>query len=457
MTSETNRRAFLAALAASGASIAGANRLFASDATPDPHEHEHDHDDAHDHDDHSDDHDHDDHGDGDAYLLVGDTEAKTLTVYSTPDYSEIEVLEDVVVNSHAGTIPLADGSILLVDDEGSRLLHIEVHGDHLHVHEAPITGHVAHIAVDSDHAHYCAVGTSGEDEHQLFLVDLESWEVTALELPDAAEVGLMMTHDHFFHRNSNLNRLEAYGVSDLLAGNVDLLSYVDIGTFGHGEAINEETGELFMLTDDGVDIAYWEGEELTYGKTLAWPDADTPARGYFCRLINDGRHLLTYTSDRSAPETEWNTWKNRVVIYDIASGEATTTDLPDGYTFRYSLSDEIAIFTVISADGDQVISIDIDPEHETFGGVLATTPLVSMSGGAGVGDAFYEVGAYRSAAILPDASAAFISQGGDGIVEVIDPVQGESISKIEHAGPLTGGGTLAVFGTAVPFTDTIGR
>lgn len=449
MTSETTRRAFITALAASGAGVVGTTRLFASEATPGSHGHDHDHD----HQVH-DDHDHDT---GETYLLVGDAESKTLTVYSAADYSAIEVIDGVVVNSHAGTIPLADGSVLLVDDEGQRLLHIEVHGDHLHVHEAATPGHVAHIAVDSDHAHYCAVGTSGEDEHQLHLVDLESWEVTSVQLPDAAEIGLMMSHDHFFHRNSKLNRLEAYRVSDLAESNVNQLSYVDIGTFGHGEAFNEETNELFMLTDDGVEIAYWEDEELSFGKALPWPGSEPMARGYFCRLIDNGNHLLTYTSDRSAPETEWNTWKNRVVIYDVASGEPVVTDLPDGYTFRYSMTNEIAVFTVIGGENDQLISIDINPASESFGAIVAATELTAMSGGTDVGEAFYEVGAYRSTAILPDASAAFVTQGGDGMIEIIDPIHGGISASFNHTSPLTGGGTLAVFGPAVPFTDTIGR
>lgn len=443
MTSETNRRTFVTALAASGTAIIGGSRLFANEATPDSHDHEHEHE-----------HEHDE---STAYLLVGDSEAKTLTVYSAADYSVLEIIEGVVVNSHAGTIPLADGSVLLVDDEQQRLMHIEVHGDHLHTHEAPTPGHVAHISVESDHAHYCAVGTSADDEHQLHLVNLESWEVTSLQLPEAAEVGLMMTHDYFFHRNSELNRLEAHSISDLAAGNVELLSFVDIGTFGHGEAINEETGELFILTDDGVDIVYWENEELTHGKTLPWPDAEPASRGFFCRLINDGTHLLTYTSDRSAPETEWDTWKNNVVIYDIVSGEPILTELPDGYTFRYSMTDEIAVFTLTGGEGDQLISVDINPESDAIGSILTTTDLTAMSGGAGVREAFYEVSAFRSSAILPDARAAFVTQGGDSLIEVVDPSHGEITATIEHASPLTGGGTLAVFGPAVPFTDTIGR
>lgn len=451
MTLETNRRALIATLAASSAGVAGTRTLFANEATPDAHGHDdHDHHDDHGHDEH-------DHGDGEAHLLVGDAEAKTLTVYSATDHSIIEVLEGVVVNSHAGTIPLADGSVLLVDDEIGRLMHIEVHGDHLHTHEALITGTVAHISVESDHAHYCAVGTSGDDEFQLHLVNLESWDVTSVALPESAEIGLMMTHDNFFHRNSNLNQVEAYSLEDLAAGNVEMLSSVPIGTFGHGEAINEVTGELFMLTDDGVDVVYWEDPDLTYGQTFGWPESDPASRGFFCRLINEGNQLLTYTSDRSAPETEWTTWKNRVVIYDVANGEPAVTELPDGYTFRYGLADDAAIFTIIGGEGDQVIAIDIDAESETFGKAISHIDLPAMTAGAAAGEPFYELAAYRAHAVLPDASLAFVTRGGDGMIEVIDPMHGEIVETIEHASLLTGGGTLAVFGTAVPFSDTIGR
>lgn len=455
MTQETNRRSFTAMLAASGAGIFAIGKSHAHSATPESHSHDHGHDES----DHAHDHNESDHehNGSSAYLLVGDSETETLTVYNATDYSVIETIDGVVMNSHAGTIPLADGSVLLVDDAASRLLHIEVHGNHLHIHETSVPGQVAHIAVDSDHAHYCAVGTSSDDEYQLHLVDLETWDVVSLEIPDAGEVGLMMTHDHLFHRNSNLNRVEAYNVSDLRDGNVSLLSHLDIGTFGHGEAINEETGELFMLTDDGVDIAYWNEPNLEFGKTLDWPGNDAPGRGYFCRLINDGRHLLTYTSDRSAPETEWTTWINRVVIYDIVTDETIITPLPDGYTFRYSLADNMAMFTVIGASGDEAIAVDIDPESETFGQAISTTSLESMTGGSAAGDAFYERGAYRAAAVLPGGETGFISRGGDGVVDVINPLRGEIISTIPHSSPLSGGGTLAVFGSAIPFADTIGR
>lgn len=439
MFSSINRRHFVAGSALSA--LASNSIVLADEATP-----------AHDHD--HEEHDHD-HAEGsDVYLLVADAEAQTLAVYSTEDNSLIATLDGVAMNAHAGIINLPNGTALIVDDAAGRLLNIEVHGDHIDiVGEAPVPGTVAHFSIESDHAHHCAVGTSGEDEYQLHLVDLEDWSVVSLQIPDAGEVGLMMTHDNLFHRNSNLNQVEAYSLATLAEGTVEVLSTLPIGTFGHGEAINPETEELFMLTDDGVDVTYWEDPELTYGKTFAWPSS----RGYFARLIHEGSYLLTYTSDRSAPETEWNTWKNNVILYDVSTGEPIVTELPDGYVFRYSLSEDLAVFASINSEGDAVIAIDLDPESVTFGGILATTPLDAMSGGATAGEPFYEIGQYRTTALMPDASLAFVSRGGDGIVDICHPDHGEVVGSIETGTPLNGGGTLALIGPGVPLSDMIGR
>lgn len=444
MFSTINRRRFVAASAVS--TFASSPLVFAEEATPT---------DDHDHDEHGhDEHDHD-HAEGtDVYLLVADAEAQTIAVYSTEDNHLVATMDGIAMNAHAGIINLPNGTALIVDDVAGRLLNIEVHGDHIDIlGEAAVPGHVAHFAIESDHAHHCAVGTSGEDEYQLHLVDLEDWSVVSLQIPDAGEVGLMMTHDNLFHRNSNLNQVEAYSLETLAEGTVEPLSTLPIGTFGHGEAINPETEELFMLTDDGVDVAYWENPELVYGKTFAWPSS----RGYFTRLIHEGNYLLTYTSDRSAPETEWQTWKNNVVIYDVATGEPMVTALPDGYVFRYSLAENMAVFASISGDGDALIAIDLDPESDAFGSIATTTPLEGMSNGAAAGEPFFEIGQYRTTALLPDASVAFVSRGGDGIVDICHPDHGEVVGSITTSTALNGGGTLAVFGPGVPLTDMIGR
>ena len=384
MLHRISRRFLVSSTAA--ASLSTSALAHAQSATPDTH------------DDHDHDHHHDESACGDVYILVGDTEAATLSAYAAADGDLMGTIPDVAMNGHAGIINLPDGTALVVDDLAGRLLQIGVHeGEFEVLGEAPVPGPVAHIAIESDHAHLCAVGTTGEDEYQLHLVDLSDFSVMNLHLPDA--------------------------------------------------------GELFLLTDDGIDAVYWENNELEYGQTLAWPSS----RGYFARLIGDGSYLFTYTSDRTAPETAWDTWKNNVVLYDVATGEPIVTPLPDGYTFRYSLGEQVAVFYVIGADGDVLITIDVDPQSDTFGDIVTTTPLPAMTAGAQLGEAFYEVGAYRATAILPDDSRAYITRGGDGIVEIIDPLHGEVLTSVEHTTPLAGGGTLAVFGPGVPVSDTIGR
>jgi hypothetical protein len=446
------RRFVLASGGAAGMSLVPA-ALRADEASPaatphaSGHAHEHEHGHEHGHEE-----------EGPIYLAVGDTDAGTLGVYAVPGMELVGTLQDVSVSAHAGFLPLADGSVLFMDEAGSRLVRVNLaNGVPEITGEAPITGHVAHIAIDSDHAHYCAVGTSGEDEYQLHLVNLETWEVTSLQIPDAAEVGLMMTHHHLFHRNSNLSQLEAYGISDLLEGTVAPLSTLPIGTFGHGEAVNPGTGELYMATDDGVDIAYWDDIALSFGQTWAWPDAEPPARGFFTRLAFDQSHLVTYTSDRSADETAWETWENTSVIYDVATGDATTADLGDGYTFRFALAQHSALFYLLGGNGDEAVLIDLDPESTSFGEVAARISLDPMTGAAEVGSPFYEVGQYRSVAITPDGHYGYVTQGGDGVIVELDLAHEEVTQSIDHATDLNGGGVMVVFGPGAPFVDTIGR
>jgi hypothetical protein len=446
-----DRRRFVLATGSAASLSLVPSALRASEASPgaSPHAGGHDHGDNHDA-------DHD--ADGPMYLAVGDTDAGTLAVYTVPGMELAGALEGVSVSAHAGFLPLGDGGLLFVDDAGSRLVRVDiVAGTPEITGEVSVPGHVAHIAVDSDHAHYCAVGTSGEDEHQLHMVNLESWEVTSLQIPDADEVGLMMTHDHVFHRNSSLNQVEAYAIPDLLEGAVSPLSTVPIGAFGHGEAVNPETGELYMATNDGVDIAYWDEPELVFGQTWAWPETEPMARGYFTRLSFDQGHLVTYTSDRSAEETAWDTWKNTVVVYDAASGESITTDLGDGYTFRFALSEHSALFYVLGGNGDEAVIIDLDPESAAFGSVSTRIALEPMTGAATVGSPFYEVGQYRSLAITPDGHYGYVTQGGDGVIVELDLAHGEVREHIDHASALNGGGTMVVFGPGAPFVDTIGR
>lgn len=387
------------------------------------------------------------------FLAVADPESRLLHVYSLPGLALIDTVEDVAVNAHVGFIPLPNGQLLFMDDAAAQLMAIEVHGDHVDSYQAAIPGaSYSHIAIESDRARYAAIG-SDDPASPITLVDLETWDTMPVAVEEPGEVGLMLTHDTLFHRNDVLNQIEAYALDDVLAGKVTMTASVQIGAGGHGESITLSGDTLYTATDDGIDAVAWDGSELTYLTTYPWDSGDrTGGRGYFQRLSLDGSQVISYTADRSAAETEWDSWTNDAVLIDSSEGGTRRIELGDGYVFRFGLSHDAALFYRMGGDGDEAIVLDL-----ASGDVSQRIPLDPMTTGPAAGDAIYEINQYRAVAASTDGAWGFITQGGDGVVVVLDLTIGEVAGTIEVGTPLNGGGYLAVFGADASFTDSIGR
>lgn len=263
----------------------------------------------------------------------------------------------------------------------------------------------------------------------------------------------MLTHDILFHRNNNLNQIEAYAVEDVLADNVDMIASVQIGTGGPGESISMNGDTLYTATDEGIEAIAWDGAELTFLTTYPWDSADrSGGRGYFQRLSLDGTHVVSYTADRSAPETEWATWTNDALLIDTADGVTERVELGTGYVFRFGISGESALFYRIGGDGDEAILLDL-----ASGEIEQRIALEPMTNGPVAGEPIYENNQYRAVTSSTDGAWGFITQGGDGVVVVLDLVSGTVAATIETGSPLNAGGYLAVFGAGSSFTDSIGR
>jgi hypothetical protein len=394
---------------------------------------------------------------GGGYLAVADPVAARLYVYTLPDLAFAGALDGVVAQAHAGFLPMPDGTLAFIDERGSRLVAMGMDGGPRIVGETLVTGTVSHFAIDADHAHYAAVG-SDDRESPITLVDLETWSTVPAAIPDTGEVGLMLTHDTLFHRNDVLNRIEAYPIEHLLGGGVEPVATVAIGASGHGESIDATRNRLYTATDDGIDVAEWDGSALTFITTYPWnEDGRTGGRGYFQRLSFDGAHVVSYVSDRSADETAWTTWTNRAMVVDTASGEVLRPEIGDGYVYRFGLADALAVFYRLGGDGDEAVVLDLDTGSDTFGTISRRITLDPMSTGPKPGDPIYEVNQYRAVNVTPDGSLGFVTQGGDGVVSVLDPRTGDIVGSINTPSNLDGGGYLAVFGGPDSFTDTIGR
>lgn len=391
-------------------------------------------------------------------LAVADPVHEQLFVYALPDLTPVGEVSNIVVHTHAGFLPLPNGELLFVDEGGSRLVSVGMGDSALEItNEAPVTGTVSHIAIDPEFAHYVAVG-SDDPASPIALIDLETWEPIAVAIPNTGEVGLMMTPDTLFHRNDVLNRIEAYPIANLKKGDIEPVSTVEIGAGGHGESIDGAGNLLYCATEDGIDVAEWDGSKLTYATTHSWSDdGSVSGRGYFQRLTFDGRHIVSYISDRSADETDWTEWTNSAMVVDTASGAVLRPVIGDGYVYRFGLAEGLALFSVMGAAGDEAVLLDLDPASDTFGTMVQRIPLAPMSGGPRPDEPIYEINQYRAVTVSPDGTLGFVTHGGDGVITVLDPGTGDITGSIETPTDLDGGGYLCVFGTPESFTDTIAR
>ncbi|MDQ3524904.1 MAG: hypothetical protein M3451_07615 [Chloroflexota bacterium] len=383
-------------------------------------------------------------------LAVADPDASVLYVIDTDTLAVTGIVEDVVMQTHCGFLPTPDGLLYLVDDVGSRLIAIDSTAQI--VGEAAFEGYPSHIATDPD-LRFMAIGTDNADA-PIVIVDLSTWEARPVPLTEAGEVGLALTSNPnvLLHRNDVSNQVESYQLEEALAGNVTPASTVQIGAFGDGEAYDPATGRFYIATDDGVDVVSLDGAELEFVSTVPWETADrSGGRAYFHRLNADGTALVTYLANREAPEAEWGTWENDLFMVDANTLESTRTPLGNGYLLRYTLSHETALFTVVHFDGDVTHSVDL-----ANGDVVGEVSLDPMTNAPVDGAAPWEA-ENRTTAITPDGSLGFVTQGGDGIIVVID-VESQAIHSTITVDTVLGyGGYLGVFGTADIVFDLIGR
>lgn len=397
-------------------------------------------------------------GDSSQFLAVADPLAETLHFYTSPELEPIGHINDIVVQTHAGLLPMPDGSLLFIDERSSRLMAVGISAGTPNIlHEVAVPQPVSHIAVDPD-ATYAVVGSS-DISAPITIIDLASWESTTVALPDTGEVGVALSSEPvtLYHRNDVLARVESYLVSDLLDGSLEPMDSVEIGTGGHGESIDPETGLLYVASDEGVDVIQTNGPALEYVATYAWDtDSRTGGRGYFQRLTADGNHVVSYTADRAAPETEWTTWANDLWLADTTTGQVIRTELGPGYVYRFGLSDISALFYRIGAEGDEAITVDLDSNSETFGTVTSRIPLSSLSNGPIVGTSPWEY-EFRTTGITPDGATGFVTAGGDGRLESFDLTTGDPSLTVNVGTSLSGGGAIAVFGPSARILDTIGR
>lgn len=404
-------------------------------------------------------------------LVAADPRAEALYVYGVPGLDLLARFDGIAIDTHAGAIALPTGEVLLVDGKGQALLVLDLSG------EVPaIADRIAIPALEAEGFAWTAVDPTGRyhvttsHSHDtnlevVSIVDLETSAVTQLKVDKGeGEVGVVIGGEPAQLILHLADRAEVYPLATLLAADPDDLldgvirpvSTVPVGPGGHGNSFADQTGLWIGSTEQGLEIAALDGSLLAEPRVVSW-DADgrTGGQNYRQRLTADGSTI--FGPILAAPEpARWAEGQVDLHWATLADGTALRTPLATGIVSRGGISDGLAAYARIGADGDQLLLIDIDPASAGFRDTVAAIDLEPLTDGpvAGRDPAGTE---RRHAGISPDSQWAFVTHGGDGRISIIDTAEQRVVGTIETPTALQGGGYVLAVQPGSAFWETAGR
>jgi DNA-binding beta-propeller fold protein YncE len=413
------------------------------------------------------------------HLLVGDTAAGKVYLYATGgNLPLVSTFDDLAIGAHAGIVALRDGRVLIPDDRNKQLVVVRIGAEAAPAIERrvpmpiPLPTRYAWAAVDPGGKIYAATGLDSDESVKILtLVDLTTYAAKQFRVDTGAadaELNLALGGDPdpivFLHL---AERVDAYRVADLmrpetkinaiLDGTVKPSSTLALGKGGHSNSFSPPLSKWTGSTLRGFEIATLQaGGTLAGHKTLSWEaDEGSGGRNARQRLTYDGRHAFG-PLNASVPPAQWAEAQVDLHWVDLAAETARRVPLARGAVGRGGVSRSLAVYASIHPDGDHANLVDADPASPTFRQVAARVPLPKLAGGPVVGQPTAgREGRYS--AITPDGRLAFVTQGGEGKIHVIDTGRKTVVRTIETPTPLKGGGYIVAIQPAVPSADLSAR
>jgi Zn/Cd-binding protein ZinT len=397
-------------------------------------------------------------------LIVADPDAGGLTLYSVPEWQLVAEFADLTFADHPGYIVLPDGRVLFTTPENELIVLDATAATPRVLGRVTLPGAAIHLAVDPD-LEFVAISTmadeeSGEGATTLTQVNLATFTLTVQAI-DSGEPGVLVGAEAILHRDgSEIGRLQSFPLAGFGAHAADEAPYVDIGAYGHGEALVDD--HAYILTDDGVDIVHVTGAELEHEAVLPWNVSGREGgRGYYLRADAHG-NLWSYLRIVANPAEDaawanWQDWQNDAYLIDTTKQAAQRFELGPGLVYRMALSSKYALYSRLHPDGDEAILVDADPTSATFAQIVARIGLPHPTEAPTAGVAPWEAAGQRITGITPDGAWGFVSSGGDGVVHVIDTAAQQIVGQIATPTALDGGGYLLVIQPGQPLLDNVGR
>jgi len=450
------------------------------------------------------------------YLMVSDGAASKVHFYRVPDMKLTGTLSGVTLASpddpagnplHAGVIVLPDGRLIVNDEGQQRTLAIKLDGQGApHIVQSvasTLGGEAPWSAVDPSFRYYAVSsnggGTTGPapapgsfqtGTEFLNLIDLKTFKNTRLEIP-MRNVGEDLT-PLFGGKPLTLfagvggGEMRHYPVARLLAGNATPTGSSPMGPNSHGGFSSPKTNKVGITTGpqpprlgsgttaipnpanlgmDVFDIRCSAVCALSSPFTVPWnANRLTLSKGNRVRMLVPGTEVLTPLNVDLTPgiATDWQNVRLDAHFTNLENNRAFRTTVGTGASSRgFPVSATFAVEPVIrpraAGASDELKIIDLRPSSPGYRKAVRTIKLEQMSKGpvAGVAPTFpdYE---RRFAAITPNGRYAFVSRGGDGIVDMVTMATGK-VTEVKVPTSLSGGGHIDAFQIGARPWDLSGR
>jgi len=406
-----------------------------------------------------------------AFLVAADPAAEALHVYRISDLRRTGSLEDIEVDTHAGTVPLPDGRVLLVDEQAN------VHAVRISAAGRPTVERTVAIptggrewagaawaAIDPSLRYY-GVTSGYEDSGEQTVTVVDTRTFTAHSLPvqvqpvDGEFSEVQVT---FGGRPSQVvvaagGLFQTFPLAEVLAGRTPAAtSSAALGAGNHGPLVSRAGDRHFSTTADGVDGAALPGSRLTGATRVPYSTTRDVVANYRPRWAADDRTVWGSASESTglAPE-QWADTRNVVHVLDTAAARSTLTRLPDGLAGRLALSSRYAAVTTLSPEGDVTTLVDADPRSATYRRVVGTVALRPLPRGPVAGRPPAGTQS-RATAITADGSYAVVTSGGEGRITLIDTARRAVVREVIAPTTLSGA-HLSVVQRGAPVTDLAAR
>jgi hypothetical protein len=385
---------------------------------------------------------------GEGRLVVADTSAEVVYVYDSPSFAKVAEFPGIKLSSHLGAISLPDGRAVFVDDKSSQVIVLQTMGERPEILQRVSAASPAIWGGIDPDFEYLVYSSPPDDSPEKVatatLVNLKDYKAHELKVPmgGTGELHVALGGKPLTLFASTLNEIHAYRVSDVVKGEPVSLGFTEVNPSLHGAVITYGSKpRILVSTTASFDLMTYNGSELGAAKGLAWDvDGRTGGRNGRPRLSWDGNYVYG-TLAAAVPADQWQTRQNDVHIVNLQNESVKRMQLAPGIVGRFQLSKPFALFYNIHPDGDFALLLDTDPSSATFQQLVGRIPLQPLAGAPrpGVSAAGTEA---RNGAITPDGKYAFISQGGESKIWVIDTESRTVVKDIAVPTALRGGGYM---------------